>query len=168
MVRSGLTISAALERPRYRPGEVARARLAIASTGVGHHFPTYVTPRVVVRGELVDEAGRRVAGSSVERVIAREITLDLSREVMDTRIPAGGRFVLDYRRRVERPGLAVRFTVTVFPDHFYTGFFEALLAGGAGAGEAQIREALAATRRSAFELYRRELPLDAPGRRTSP
>jgi hypothetical protein len=168
MVRSGLTITAGLERPRYRPGEVARARLAIASTGVGHHFPTYVTPRVVVRGELVDGAGRQVAGSSVERVIAREITLDLSREVMDTRIPAGGRFVLEYRHRVERPGLAVRFTVTVFPDHFYTGFFEALLAGGAGVGEAQIREALAATRRSVFELYRREFALEPPAGRTTP
>ena len=45
------------------------------------------------------------------------------------------------------------------PDKFYTHFFEALLAAGAGEGEAQIREALEATRRSAYTLYVKELPL---------
>ena len=45
------------------------------------------------------------------------------------------------------------------PDEFYTHFFEALLAAGAGEGEAQIREALEATRRSAYTLYVKELPL---------
>jgi hypothetical protein len=47
----------------------------------------------------------------------------------------------------------------VLPDEFYTRFFEALLAAGAGEGEAQIREALEATRRSAYTLYVKELPL---------
>jgi hypothetical protein len=47
----------------------------------------------------------------------------------------------------------------VFPDHFYTGFFEALLAGGAGAGQAQIQEALEASRRSSFVIFSRDLPL---------
>jgi hypothetical protein len=56
-------------------------------------------------------------------------------------------------------GLKLRVTVTVLPDEFYTRFFEALLAGGAGEGEAQIREALEATRRSAYTVYVNELPL---------
>ena len=47
----------------------------------------------------------------------------------------------------------------MFPDHFYTGFFESLLDSGAGAGEAQIREALEATRRSAFMIFERDIPL---------
>ena len=38
-------------------------------------------------------------------------------------------------------------------------FFESLLAQGAGRGEAQIREALAATRRSPFTVFTQELPL---------
>ena len=38
-------------------------------------------------------------------------------------------------------------------------FFESLLAQGAGRGEAQIREALAATRRSLFMVFEREIPL---------
>ena len=45
------------------------------------------------------------------------------------------------------------------PDEFSTRFFEALLAAGAGEREAQIREALEATRRSAHTLSVKELPL---------
>jgi hypothetical protein len=100
-----------------------------------------------------------VAGSVEARVIARRVPLDLSREIADTRIPPGGRFTLDYARRLEAVGLKLRVTVTVLPDEFYTRFFEALLAAGAGAGEAEIREALEATRRSAYTLYVKELPL---------
>ena len=47
----------------------------------------------------------------------------------------------------------------VEPDAFYTKFFEALLAQGAGRGAAQIREALEAARRSPFTVFERELPL---------
>jgi hypothetical protein len=56
-------------------------------------------------------------------------------------------------------GLRLRMTVTVLPDEFYTRFFDALLAAGAGDGEAEIREALEATRRSPYTLYANELPL---------
>ena len=159
MVKSGVQIKLVTGRARYRPGEKLTARLTITSTGVGHDFPTYVTPRVLVRAELLDAAGEPVPGSLEERAIGREVPLDLSREIADTRIPAGGRFTLDYARRIDRPGLRLRVSVTVFPDHFYTGFFESLLDNGAGDGEAQIREALDATRRSAFVIFDRDVPL---------
>ena len=159
MVRSGIAVDVVTERPRHQVGDEVAARITLTTTGVGHHFPTYVTPRVVVRAALVDAAGREVSASADERVIAREVSFDLSRELSDTRIPAGGRFVFDYRRRVERPGLSLRVRVTVYPDHFYTRFFESLLASGAGRGKAEIQKALDATRRSTFELYRRDVPL---------
>src|SRR5258705_80878 len=54
MVRSGLTITAKADATRYQPGEVAVVRLRVTSTRVGHAFPTYVTPRVILSGELVD------------------------------------------------------------------------------------------------------------------
>jgi hypothetical protein len=159
MVRAGVTVDVTTERPRYRAGEEIVARITLSAAGVGHHFPTYVTPRVVVRAALVDSGGREVPASVEERVIAREIALDLSRELFDTRIPGGGRFGLDYRRRVERPGVLLRVVVTVYPDHFYTRFFESLLGSGAGQGTAEIQRALEATRQSTFELYRRDVPL---------
>ena len=67
--------------------------------------------------------------------------------------------MLEYRRRVDRAGLRARVSVVVYPDAFYTDFFESLLAQGAGHGEALIREALAETRRSPFTIFEREIPL---------
>jgi hypothetical protein len=159
MVKSGVRIKLVTGRARYRTGQQVTARLTITSIGVGHDFPTYVTPRVLVRAQLLDAAGEPVPGSREERAIGREVPLDLSREIADTRIPAGGRFTLDYARQLDRPGLRLRVSVTVFPDHFYTGFFESLLDSGAGDGDAQIREALDATRRSAFVIFDRDIPL---------
>ncbi len=71
MVRSGLTITATAGGRRARPGETATATLSVTSTRVGHAFPTYVTPRVVLRAELLDAAGQVVAGSRAAKVIAR-------------------------------------------------------------------------------------------------
>lgn len=159
MVKSGVQIALAMDRTRYRPGDEVGATLTIASTRVGHYFPTYVTPRVVVRAELMDAQRRQVPRSREERAIGREVPLDLSREIADTRIPPGGRFILPYRRRLDRPGLTLHVSVTVYPDHFYTGLFESLLASGAGAGTAQIREALEATRRSPFVIFKQDIPL---------
>ncbi len=159
MVRSGLTIVARAGASRYRPGDTISITLTVENTRVGHAFPTYVTPRVVLSAELVDQAGDVVAGSREERVIARDVTLDLSRERADTRLLPGAKAVLEYRRRVDRAGLRARLSVVVYPDAFYTAFFESLLAQGAGRGEAQIREALAASRRSAFTVFEQELPL---------
>ena len=159
MVKSGLRITFRTERGRHRVGDRVQATLIIENIGVGHYFPTYVTPRVLVETQLVDGAGQVVAGSLEQRAIGRDVPVDLSRELADTRIPPGGRFTLTYARRLEVPRLTLRITVTVFPDHFYTGFFEALLAEGAGDGEPQIREALEETRRSSFVIWSRDLPL---------
>jgi len=158
MVRSGVTIAVEGGRGPVRPGQTISATLTLESTRVGHAFPTYVTPRVLLRGELVDADGAVVTGSRRERVIAREVALDLSREIRDTRLRPGARARLVYQARPARAGLRLRLSVVVEPDAFYTAFFETLLGSGAGQGDAQIREALAATRRSVFTLFVRELP----------
>jgi hypothetical protein len=160
MVRSGVMVALTTDKPRYRPGEAVNATLTITNEKVGHYFPTYVTPRVVARAELRDAQGRPIQGSREERIIGRQVTPDLSRELADTRIAPGKSFVLRYRRPLKQPGLRLKVTVTVYPDHFYTGFFESLLAQGAGKGAAQIREALASTRRSPFVLFEKELALN--------
>jgi nitrate/TMAO reductase-like tetraheme cytochrome c subunit len=159
MVKSGVEISLLTDRPRYRPGDEFRATLTVTSRRVGHYFPTYVTPRVVVRAELLDAQGQPVPGGREERAIGREVSLDLSREISDTRLPPGGRSTLPYRRQLDRLGLTLRVVVTVYPDHFYIGFFESLLANGPGAGTAQIREALEAARRSQFVIFKQDVPL---------
>ncbi|MGH7313502.1 MAG: multiheme c-type cytochrome [Candidatus Rokuibacteriota bacterium] len=164
MVRVGLTITAEADADRYRAGETATVTLRITSTRIGHAFPTYVTPRVVLAIELVD-SGSVVAGSRVEAVIGREVSLDLSRELSDTRLHPGQSTSLVYRGRVDRPGLRARASVMVYPDAFYTRFFETLIAQGAGQGAAEIREALEQTRRSAFSVFEQELPLSVFSRK---
>jgi hypothetical protein len=159
MVRGGITVTATTDAPRHAPGDIVGATLTVTSTGVGHAFPTYVTPRVILRGELVDADGRTVPGSLEEVVIAREVTLDLARQVFDTRLAPGESATLRYRRGPGAPGLRLRLSVVVEPDAFYTRFFETVLAQGAGRGAPQLREALAATRRSAFTVFVRETPL---------
>ena len=159
MVKSGVRVDLSLDRPRYRPGQDLRATVTVRSVRVGHYFPTYITPQVVVRAVVIGRDGSPIEGSVQEGIIGRQVPLDLSREDADTRIPPGGRYVLRYARPLDRAGLTLRVTVTVYPDHFYTGFFGALLETGAGDGEALIREALEATRRSPFEIFARDVPL---------
>ena len=113
MVRSGLTITAAAGAARYRPGDVAVVTLRVTSTRVGHAFPTYVTPRVVLSGELVDGAGQPIAGSRQEKIIGREVALDLSREAFDTRILPGRSATLEYRIKVPARGTRARLAVVV-------------------------------------------------------
>ena len=159
MVRSGLTIAARLDGAGVERDGTVSATLRVTSTRVGHAFPTYVTPRVIVRGELVDAGGAAIAGSRMERIVAREVALDLSREIRDTRLLPGRSVELRYRRRVDVDTARLRFTVIVEPDAFYEKFFETLLSQGAGTGTAQLREALEDTRRSPFTIFDESLSL---------
>ena len=138
------------------PADWATLTLTVTSTRVGHAFPTYVTPRVVLRGELIDAEGRSVAGHPRERVIAREVALDLSREFRDTRLRPG---------RARRARVSPRARRGRSPRAPQRGrrarrLLHPLLRGaarqGAGRGEAQIREALeaAAARRSSCSRAR--------------
>jgi hypothetical protein len=157
MVRSGLAITVT-PAPAGRRG-LASATLRVQSTRVGHAFPTYVVPRVVLRGEQLDAAGAAIAGTRRERVIAREVTLDLARELRDTRLAPGAAASLAYRVPRAPGARALRLGVVVEPDAFYTRFFETLLEQGAGRGEAALRRALTTTRESPYVLFSQELPL---------
>ena len=158
MVRSGITVK--LDAAAAGGGDTLIGTLSVTNTGIGHAFPTYVTPRVVLRGELIDSDGQAVAGSRQETIIARDVTLDLAAELSDTRLLPGETAVLEYRRRAGVAGVRARFTVVVYPDWFYTRFFDALLRQGAGRGAAEITEALAATRRSSFTVFSRDVALE--------
>jgi hypothetical protein len=159
MVKSAIEISVMTAQTRHRPGDELRAHVVVKNVGAGHHFPTYVTPKVVVRAGLVDRTGHVVTASEQEYVIGREVALDLSREVFDTRIPPGQRVSFSYRRRLTVRGLTLRVTVTVHPDHFYVGFFKSILASGVDAGASEIHAALEQARRSPFEVFSKDLPL---------
>jgi hypothetical protein len=135
--------------------EAEAVSLALRNRGAGHKLPTYVTPRIVISGDALDDGGQPLPGRRLQAVIGRAVTLDLSRELFDTRLAPGQSAVFRYPRV---PGAArLRLRVVVEPDHFYTEFFAALLEQGAGQGEAEIRTALAAARASAFVVFEREV-----------
>lgn len=160
MVKSGVTIDFTTKKPTYRPGEMLQAALRITNSGVGHYFPTYVTPRVVVRFELLGKDGQPVSDSQKEAVIGREVPLDLPDELFDTRIRPGETVTINYSQKVLRAGLALRATVTVEPDYFYSKFFRAILDGGQVAkGRAQIQQALQRTQESPFVIFKQEMSL---------
>ena len=156
MVRSGLTIRADVTELR---GPSLVASVDVTSTRVGHAFPTYVVPRVILRGEQLDANGVAIASSRREFVIAREVTLDLEREVRDTRLAPGATARLAYRVPRDPRAVRLRVAVVVEPDAFYTRFFEALIAQGAGAGEAQLKRAHSGARRSPFTVFERSWSL---------
>jgi len=115
---------------------------------------------VVIRFALVDKDGKPLKNTQKEAVIGREVPLDLSRELFDTRIPPGKTVAINYGPRVRQAGLTLRATVTVYPDNFYTKFFQANLTGGqALKGRALLEQALKRTQESPFVIFKQEVPL---------
>lgn len=142
-------------------GNELAARMRVANTGVGHYFPTYVTPKVVLRAYQEDGAGRKLAGTTQEYVIGRQVSLDLSREIADTRIAPDNAAVFDYRAAPHPDAAALVFEVEVHPDAFYLEFYLALLQDDAMSGESRrlIVEARDHTLASPYLLFSRRQPL---------
>jgi len=158
MVRQALTIEAS--KPATRAGQLV-AELKIGNTGAGHHFPTYVTPKVIVEGYQEDRGGRMLAQTLRSHEIARAVTPDLSREIADTRIPAGGQVVFNYSAPREPDAAVLVLRLRVDPDAFYRGVYQGLLARGAtGEGAARLRQALKNAQESPFVAYATRIPLE--------
>ncbi len=160
MTRGGLEINL-LRVPTFNSDGV-KAALSIKNARVGHMFPTYVTPIVVVKAYQLDESGN-VIEESVERgFIGRLVSQDLSVEYFDTRLKPFQSYVLEYdtgERDVKGAKVLV-FEVTVRPDEFYDRMFKrAILHGKSGYIEAELKEAEKRTERSSYVLFREETEL---------
>ncbi len=139
-------------------GAQVAARLSVRNTGVGHHFPTYVTPKVVVRGVQLDASAKRLPGTQQEFIIARLVSMDLSREIADTRIAADAKADFDYRQPRHARAVALLWEVEVQPDAFYFDFHVSWLRDNpAGRGRAQIAQARDAARASRYIVFARRL-----------
>ena len=160
MVKQGVSVRLSLAKERYRVGEQLHAEITLANTGVGHAFPTYVTPKVVVRWEMVDADGKRVNESVQEERIGREVTLDLTQELFDTRIAPGKSRTIRYVRAIDRTGLTLRASVVVVPDDFYIRFYEATLPKTkAKEARALLEQAIREGRARSFSLFTENVPV---------
>jgi len=158
MVKQGVTVRLTLDKGRYLVGEDVQATITLTNSGVGHYFPTYVTPKILVRVELVDGGGGRVADSLQEERIGREVTPDLAQELFDTRIPPGKSYAVRYVRTIDRLGLKLRASVAVAPDDFYITFFEAMLPRArTQQARGWLQQALEDARGSSFILFKEEV-----------
>ena len=135
--------------------------LTLTNTGTGHRFPTYVTPRVVMEAVQLNESGEPVAETLREQVIARQVALDLSRELFDTRLAPGESARLAYDVPLQPEAGAVRFRIRVEPDAFYRDFYQATLDNGfSDQGAETLRLALRNAEASVYTLFNEEIPIN--------
>ena len=161
MLRSGVTVTAVAPK-RTDNGIVAR--LEIRNTGVGHRFPTYVTPKVIAEIYQAGANGKMLAGTLRQHVIARLVELDLSREIADTRLAPDEKAMLNYRVPLDSRASLLVYRLRVESAAFYTEFFKSLLASDqAVRGQAMIRAALANSLRANFTLFEERRPLRGAG-----
>lgn len=149
MVASGLT-------PDFR-AEAEKARFTLTNTGVGHAFPTYVTPKAVMRAVALDEAGNPVPGTEVSQVIRRAVSFAGGRwvESFDSRLLPGRSAVLELEwGKAER----ARMWLDVYPDDYYDHqVYDGLLVSYQGEAKRLIARADAAARDSRFRLFETEV-----------
>lgn len=162
MVRQAMDVTITPHAASYTPGEQLQVVITVTNVGAGHYLPTYVTPKIVVQAHLLDAPGQVLPHSTQEAVIGREVTLDLSAELYDTRIPPTASRAFTYTAVMPATAATLRVRVVVHPDHFYQRFFAATLQdGGGGAGRTRLEEALRRTQASPFTVVEQTLPLKA-------
>jgi hypothetical protein len=160
MVKSGVEISAELRSKTHIVGDWINAIITVKNSGVGHYFPTYLTPKVFIIGRLMDEKGNEVTESQQEYVIGRE-SYDLAVEAYDTRIPPGEQIQVAYQHELPAENLHLQIEVIVDPDHWYRRFYENYLdGGGGGRGRALLLEALRQSRETSFSIYEQTFELN--------
>ncbi len=160
MTRKGVTITTEVSGKTVQVGDKLEMLVTISNTGTGHHFPTYLTPRVVVSGYQIDRSGKTIPDTTQEAVIGREVTLNLSEEIFDTRIPSGESSFFRYSQTRSEHASRLIVIVQVEPNYFYEKFFRAMLEGdSAGKGRELIRQAWEQARSTPYTLYRKEIKL---------
>lgn len=107
---------------------IDRSRIAVWATisapGVGHDFPTYVVPKVTVTLNLRNAKGSR---EIARHVIARTVSVDLDRELSDTRIPPGGNAIVSAAVDVPPGADEVQMRMAIAPAAHYARMYQSML-----------------------------------------
>ena len=110
MVAGGLTVNVS--------ASAGAARFSVTSSAIGHAFPTYVTPKIVIRAIALDQDGHELPATGAEQVISRVVESGEHGwvESSDTRLMPGQTASIDVPWNGHR---TVRFWVEVYPDDYY-------------------------------------------------
>jgi len=141
--------------------DAEKARFELVNSGVGHAFPTYTVPKVVMNLAALDAHGVPQPQTLRSHVIARRVRYDDATkawvELSDTRLLPGQSAAIELAwNGSER----IRAWLDVIPDDMYaTQVFQEVIARSPSDGEATrlVNEALAAARASSYTLYETEL-----------
>jgi len=148
--RQGLDI-----KVEYKAGLAA---LRMTSIKIGHDFPTYVTPKVVVKAVATDKSGDIIKKWQWE--IVREVFYgDGWQEKQDTRL-LPGETRLFAAKNAPKHAVQLEFEVKVIPDQFYKGVYESLLSDSLQEdAKVLIRRALNTAERRDYILFSKTVRL---------
>ena len=133
-------------------GGLLAVKATIAAPGVGHFFPTYVVPKILVSLHLY------VAGTDRELtrlIIGRTVSVDMDRELSDTRIPPGGRAVLSAQFATPRVPYRVEMHIEIDPAEHYARMYRTMLERNPGMDKGTLvllREALTEAEAASYRL----------------
>jgi len=135
------------------------AELTLTSKWIGHAFPTYVTPKVVVRAEAVGDDNKVLRSWQWE--IIREVYYDQGwKERRDTRLMPGESRSFTVSEPPEG-SRRVQYVVEVIPDHFYKGVYQGLLNDTLEReAETLIRQAVKQADANDYTLFKGSVKLD--------
>lgn len=125
---------------------------SITAPGVGHYFPTYVVPKVLVSLHLLAAGEDREIG---RMVIGRTVSADMVREWSDTRIPPGGRSLLSAKATAPTTPYSVEMRMEVQPGEHYIRMYRAMLMTNPDMDtttSAMLRQALRETEEANYHL----------------
>ena len=133
-----------------------RAAAVVRNVAAGHHFPTYMVPKVELQFARVASDGSRTALGT--QVIGWSVDTELRHEIADTRIAAGEsrRFELAFDAPTPS-GWELELRIVVRPDEHYERTFRQSLAQSERlpqAALAPLRAAYEHSRSTAYELMR--------------
>ncbi|MFO8087451.1 multiheme c-type cytochrome [Thioalkalivibrio sp.] len=146
-------------------GEGMAVKLSIANVGAGHHFPSYIVPRIDVHLELLDPDGN-VRSSVIHHVIQWRASIDLKREEFDTRLAAGESVNLDGHIRLPgEPGWSLELRLEVAPKEHYERMYADMMRQAEHMDAKTVdllRRAIFEARQSRYRAVQERVPLEEP------
>lgn len=140
-------------------------RLDIANVGAGHHFPTYMVPRIDVYLDLFDPEGE-VGAPLIHHVIQWRASVDLAQEKFDTRLAAGETVSLTQRFRLpDEPGWGLELRLDVAPKEHYERMYADMKRQADRMDPmtlSVLRTAISEARRSRYRAVQKQVSLDEP------
>lgn len=128
----------------------------VRNTGAGHHFPTYMVPKVELVFVRHAADGTRELG---RQLIGWQVDTGITREIADTRIPAGATREFRQPFAASGTGWRIELVVRVLPGEHYERIFRDSLARATelpAAAVPLLRQALADVEGARYELLRVE------------